>query len=142
MSESNTGKNSRKSIWNKSKVLAFVLPRGRFRINRTQTSMSRRQSIRQRAFVLEAGGRAVLAFSADSIRQATDFCAQEWFTADLGAYRSNGQPIWDGASELKIRGANAGEAAKLEAALETERARGEHNGYIFPFLVPVDALPQ
>jgi hypothetical protein len=104
--------------------------------------MSRRQSIRQRAFVMEAGGRAVLAFSADSIRQATDFCAQEWFTAELGAYRSNGQPIWDGASELKIRGANAGEAAKLEAALETERARGEHNGYIFAFLVPVDALPQ
>jgi len=100
--------------------------------------MSRRQSIRQRAFVLEASGRAVLVFSADSIRQATDFCAQEWFTADLGAYRSNGQPIWDGASELKIRGANAGEAAKLE----TERARGEHNGYIFAFLVPVDALPQ
>jgi hypothetical protein len=43
---------------------------------------------------------------------------------------------------LKIRGANAGEAGKLEAALATERARGEHNGYIFAFLVPVDALPQ
>jgi len=104
--------------------------------------MSRRRSIGQRAFVLEAGGRAVLVFSADSIRQAADFCAQEWFTADLGAYRSNGQPIWDGASELKIRDANADEAAKLEVALETERARGEHDGYIFAFLVPVDAIPQ
>jgi hypothetical protein len=53
-----------------------------------------------------------------------------------------GSRFWDGASELKIRGANAGEAAKLEAALETECAHGEHNGYIFAFLVPVDALPQ
>jgi hypothetical protein len=107
-----------------------------------QTSMSRRQSIGRRAFALEIGERTVLAFSAASIRQATDFCAQEWFTAELGAYRSSGQPIWDGASELKIRCASPCEAAKLEAALATERARGEYDGYIFAFLVPVDAVPQ
>jgi hypothetical protein len=106
--------------------------------------MSRRQSnsIRKRAFVLESGGRAVLAFSADNIRRATDFCAQQWFTAELGAYRSSGQPIWDGTSELTIRCANACEAAKLEVALETERTRGEYDGYIFAFLVPVDSVPQ
>jgi len=106
--------------------------------------MSRRQnhSISKRAFVLESGGRAVLAFSADSIRQAADFCTQPSFTAELGAYRSSGRPIWDGTSELTIRCANPGEAAKLEIALEIELARGEYNGFTFAFLVPVDAVRQ
>ena len=104
--------------------------------------MSRRQNIGQRAFVLEIGGRAVLAFSADSICQAADFCAQEWFTAELGAYRSCGRPILDGTSELTIRRATVDEAARLEVALEIECARGEYDGFIFAFLVPVDAALQ
>ena len=94
------------------------------------------------AFVLEVGGRSVLVLSADSIEQARDFCAQAWFTEELGAYRTCGRPIWNETAELKIRCADAHEAAKLEIALETERARGEYDGYIFAFLVPVDAPPQ
>jgi hypothetical protein len=104
--------------------------------------MSRRQSTGKRAFVLEVGGHAVLAFSAGSARQAADFCAQDWFAAELRAYRSGGQPIWDGTSELTIRCADASEAAKLDIALETELVRGQYDGFIFAFLVPVDAAPQ
>jgi hypothetical protein len=104
--------------------------------------MSRRQHNRKRAFVLEVGGRAVLVFPADDARLAADFCAQDWFTAELGAYRSGAQPIWDGKAELTIRCADLREAAKLDLALETELVRGEYDGYIFAFLVPIDAAPQ
>jgi hypothetical protein len=107
-----------------------------------QISMSRRQSTGKRAFVLEVGGRAVLAFPAGNARQATYFCAQDWFTAELRAYRSGGQPIWDGTRELTIRCADASEAAKLDIALETELVRGEYDGFVFAFLVAVDAAPQ
>lgn len=107
-----------------------------------KTSMSSRQGTGKPAFALEIGGRGVLVFPADTPRQATDFCAQDWFIAELGAYRSGGQPIWDGTSELKIRRADPAEAARLDIALETELVRGEYEGYVFAFLVPIDALPQ
>jgi hypothetical protein len=32
--------------------------------------------------------------------------------------------------------------AELEIALQGERARGEHEGYVFVFLVPVDSVLQ
>lgn len=125
MSESNTPRNSTKIIWNRPKVSAFVLPRVRLRTrsDANRDEQATKQQHQERAFVLESSGRAVLAFSADSIRQATEFCAQQWFTADLRAYRSSIQPIWNGTSELTIRRANAGEAGKLEVALEIDRAR-------------------
>jgi hypothetical protein len=104
--------------------------------------MSRRQNTGKRAYVLEVGGHAVLVFPADDARQAADFCAQDWFTSELGVYNSGGQPIWDGKRELAIRCADLSEAAKLDIALGTELVRGEYDGYIFAFLVPVDATPQ
>jgi hypothetical protein len=96
-------------------------------------------TIEQKEFVLETSGRAVLAFLAGSLEQARDLIAQDWFTEELAAYRSGGQPIWDGAAEFRIRCANAAEAAEVQIALATDRCRREYDGYLFVFFVPVDA---
>jgi hypothetical protein len=101
--------------------------------------MSRRQNIREKGFVVESGGRALLAFMAGGIEQAKRLCAEEWFIEELASYRSSGRPIWDGMSELRIRRANATEAAEVQIALTGELARKEYEGYVFVFFVPVDA---
>jgi hypothetical protein len=96
----------------------------------------------QQGFVVETSGRAVLAFLAGGIEQARDLCTQDWFVEELASYRSCGHPLWDGAAELGIRLANACEAIELRVAQAGERARKEYEGYVFVFLVPVDAEPQ
>jgi hypothetical protein len=104
--------------------------------------MSRRQHTAERGFVVETGGRALLAFLASGIKQARDLCTQDWFVEELASYRSCGHPIWDGTADVSIRRANACEAAELQIALATERCRKEYDGYVFVFFVPVDAEPQ
>ena len=101
--------------------------------------MSRRQNPGEKGFVLETGGRALLAFRAGGIEQATALCSEDWFVEELASYRSRGRPIWDGAAELKIRRANSREAAEIQIALTGELARREYEGYVFVFFVPVDA---
>jgi hypothetical protein len=100
--------------------------------------MGGRQKIQPREFVLEVGGRAVLALFADDIEHAQTFCSQGWFWDELATYRSGGCPIWDRTSDLRIRHANPCEVAELHIALGLERFRKEYDGYVFAFLVPVD----
>jgi hypothetical protein len=104
--------------------------------------LSRRESAEKQGFVLEIDGRAVLALIGDGIEQAKELCSQAWFREELGCYRSRGNPIWDGEAKLSLRRASLREAAELEAALRSERARGEFEGYVFVFLVPVDSALQ
>ena len=96
-------------------------------------------TIEAQEFVLETSGRAVLAFLAGGLEQARALCSQHWFMDELASYRSCGQPIWDGATGLRIRCATPSEAAEVQIALATERCRKEYDGYVFAFLVPVDA---
>jgi hypothetical protein len=96
-------------------------------------------TIEAKEFVLESSGRAVLAFLAGSLEQARDLCSQHWFMGELATYRSCGQPVWDGATSLRVRYAKPCEAAEVQVALATERCRKEYDGYVFAFLVPVDA---
>jgi hypothetical protein len=70
---------------------------------------------------------------------ARAFCSQDWFWDELASYRSRGCPIWDSTSELKFHHAKPCEAAELQIAVELERFRKEYDGYVFAFLVPVDA---
>jgi hypothetical protein len=100
--------------------------------------MSRQRTNSEKGFVLEIGGRALLAFRADNIEQARCLCTQDWFTQELASYRSCGIPIWDGLAGVKVRRANASEAAELQIALTTELARKEYEGYVFAFFVPID----
>lgn len=101
--------------------------------------MGGRQKIRSREFVLEAGGRAVLALFANNIEHAQTFCSQSWFWDELATYRSGGCLVFDSNSELKVRHANPCEAAELHTALDLEQFRREYDGFVFAFLVPVDA---
>jgi hypothetical protein len=100
--------------------------------------MRRRQNIKPQIFVLEVGGRGVLAFAAEGIAAAKELCSQGWFAEELVSYRSCGHPLWDGTAELKIRVANVREAAELQIDLAKERARDEYEGYVFTFLVRLD----
>jgi hypothetical protein len=101
--------------------------------------MSRRQINSEKGFVLEIGGRVVLAFRAASIEEARRLCAEDWFAEELASYRSHGIPIWDGTADFTVRRANASEAAEIQIALTTELARKEYEGYVFAFFVPIDA---
>jgi hypothetical protein len=100
--------------------------------------MSTRQNIKAKGFVLETGGRALLAFMAGGLEQAKQLCAEDWFVEELASYRSSGYPIWDGAAELRIRPAKPREAAEIQIALTGELARREYEGFVFVFFVPVD----
>jgi hypothetical protein len=100
--------------------------------------MSRRQNIKEKGFVLEKGGRPVLAFMASGLERARSLCTEHWFTEELASYKSNGQPVWDGSTGFRVRRANPSEAAEIEAALTGELARKEYEGYLFVFFVPVD----
>jgi hypothetical protein len=122
--------------------MEFDLPGVHFRTRRVKTLPSKPPTIEAKEFVLESSGRAVLAFLAGDLKQARDFCSQDWFMDELASYRSCGQPIWDGATGLWIRCANPSEAAEVQIALATERCRKEYDGYVFAFLVPVDASLQ
>jgi hypothetical protein len=104
--------------------------------------LSRRQSGEKQGFVLEIGGRPVLALAGRDVEHAKALCSQPWFLEDLRTYRSCGNPIWDGGAKFTLRHASAREAAELEVALQGERARGEYEGYVFVFLVPVDSVLQ
>jgi hypothetical protein len=92
--------------------------------------------------VLEIGGLPVLALVSGDIEQAKALCSETWFVEELASYRTCGKPIWDGEAELVVRHADAREAMELEIAIRLERARKEYEGYVFAFLVPVDAIPQ
>jgi hypothetical protein len=101
--------------------------------------MSRRRISNEKGFVLEIGGRPVLAFRAATIEEAKCLCEQHWFTEELASYRSHGFPIWDGTADFIVRRASASEAAEIQIALTTELARQEYEGYVFAFFVPIDA---
>ena len=104
--------------------------------------MSKRLNAEQQEFVLEIGGRPVLALAGSGIEQAQALCSETWFLEELGSYRSCGNPIWDGETKFTFRHASAREAAELHVALRSERARGEFEGYVFVFLVPLDSALQ
>ena len=101
--------------------------------------MSIRQNIKAKGFVLETGGRALLAFRAGGMEQAKALCSEDWFVEELASYRSGGRPVWDGSAELKIRRANTSEACEMQIALTGELARKEYEGHVFVFLVPIDS---
>ena len=91
--------------------------------------------------MLEIGGQPVLALVSGNIEQATALCSEAWLLEELASYRTCGKPIWDGKAELVVRYADARETMELDT-IRLERARKEYEGYVFAFLVPVDAFLQ
>jgi len=79
---------------------------------------------------------------ASDLKQAGDLCSEEWFITKLASYRSLGLPVWNGITELRLRIANSVEATEVQIAPVSELMRGESEGHIFAFRLPIDALCQ
>ena len=104
--------------------------------------MSRKRERIEKEFVLEIGGQPILVLMSRDLAEARRFCAQPWLMEELASYRSFGRPVLDEAAAVSIRNADAHEAAELQTALSLELAREEYEGYVFAFLIEIDAPPQ
>jgi hypothetical protein len=93
-----------------------------------------------RAYVVEIDGRPVVAYTADSGRQARELLHEAWFRDDLIELRSDGAPVWDGKAKLRVRPASDAEAAEF-AAGSSVAAKQQGNGEgdsVLVFLIPID----
>ncbi len=93
-------------------------------------------------FVLALDGRAVFAFSAQTMTKARALCTRDWLSSELTSFRSCGRPLWRDGVEFAVRHANPGENATLQIARAREVAEREFDGYVFVFLVPLDPTLQ
>ena len=98
----------------------------------------KKMSSLQRAFVLEIGGRSVLAFLAPTFGKATRLCSQSWFVDDLRSYFSNGKAVYDDSAEMRVREASRIEEMSVREAYASELARGECVKFVFAFLIEID----
>jgi hypothetical protein len=104
--------------------------------NRRATNATRKS-----CFVLEINQRAVLAFSAQSLRSAEARVRDAWFVEELQAMRSSGQPLLRPSDVCRVRSALPGETAAVELGRGLDEARGDDTKYGFAFLVSIDAPP-
>ena len=92
----------------------------------------------QRAFVLEIGGRSVLAFLAPTFGEAARLCSQSWFADELRPYFSNGKAVYDDCAELRVREASRIEEMSVREDYASDLARGESVKFVFAFLIEID----
>lgn len=83
-------------------------------------------------------GRAVLALSARSLKQAKKLCAESWFAEELAQYQSDGASIWPAGAKRLVRRVRPGESMELQVALAREQVENTYEKFVFAFLVPVD----
>ncbi len=77
-------------------------------------------------YVADIGGKGVAAFEADSDSDAERLARDRVFRDDLMVLTTGGLPLWDGVSDIEIRHARPGEAAKWRAS----RARAINQGLV------------
>jgi hypothetical protein len=89
-----------------------------------------------KVFTLDVDGQPTVSFEAVNPREATQLLKESWFLNDLSDLTSDGRPLWDGASGLRIRPASDGEAERYRSF---ESEAGNESGDIFlAFLVTLD----
>lgn len=88
-------------------------------------------------FTVEIDGKPVLAFEASSEPEARALIELDEFRGDLTLVRSNGAPVFDGASKLIARQASDDEADTYRYASKVNSAE---EAPTFVFLVHVDGL--
>ena len=96
---------------------------------------------RKPCFVLEINQRAVVAFSASSLRSARARVREAWFVEELEGMRSDGRPVLGPNDVQQVRAALPAETAAVELGRGLDEARGEDAKYGFAFLVPIDVPP-
>ena len=74
---------------------------------------------KDRIYILETGGRPVLAFPAKDNREAQSLLREEWLREDLRGVKSGGVPVWDGIEKLSVRPGDAADIAKFEQEAQT-----------------------
>jgi hypothetical protein len=84
-------------------------------------------------YTLEVGGRAVLAFEADSELAAQTIAGDQGLRSDLMILQSAGAALWDGKAAVRVRRATSAEAVKYSEDADTD---GEDEEFVV-FLVPV-----
>ncbi|ABE64025.1 hypothetical protein Nham_3291 [Nitrobacter hamburgensis X14] len=94
-----------------------------------------------RYFTLEIDGRAVLVFSAPSLRSAKTRVRENWFVQELSQMRTGGKPLCVSESTFVVRAASLQEKSEAEVWFFLDRFRGDDVKYHFTFLVPMDAQP-
>ena len=82
-------------------------------------------------YVAEISGRAIVAFDATSDDEARARLAEKAFQRDLHVFQNEGRALWDGISEIHLRGALPKEAETWQAS----RAMAGQSGHVF--LIPV-----
>ncbi len=85
-------------------------------------------------FVLEIDRKPILAFEAHSAREARELTSERWLLGDLRRLTSNGRPLWNGLSKLRIGPAEGDIADELQQSL---RSRVTPHLPI-AYLVPID----
>ena len=75
-------------------------------------------------FTLEIDGKAVAVINGDE-ETARDLFTCDGFKADIQAMTSNGTPLWNGTSELKVRAASEDEIEIFEDALAEDDGSGD-----------------
>jgi hypothetical protein len=86
-------------------------------------------------FVLEIDQRPILAFEATSAREAQELAKEDWLLADLKRLRSNGEPLWNGKTRLRIGPAVGEQVAEVKSKIESATDDGE---LAIVYLVPLD----
>ena len=91
----------------------------------------------ERIFVIEADGRALVAFEAFSRREADELRKEQWFRDELLTLRSNNEAIWNGTVPLAARNAEPNEITEFQNAKAAAKTR-DADGIFLAFLVPLD----
>ncbi|MCE4225623.1 hypothetical protein HCU64_17870 [Methylobacterium sp. C25] len=75
-------------------------------------------------FTLEIDGKAIAVINSDE-QTARDLFTCDGFKEDIGTMTSEGKPIWNGTSELKIRASTEDETDEFEQAIAEDDGTGD-----------------
>ena len=98
-------------------------------------NMAKRFVAQPSVFVLEIEKRPILAFEAVSAREAQELAKEHWLQEDLKRLSSNGKPLWNGKSRLRIGPASGEQVDEVRTAIRTVSAYDE---LAIVYLVPLD----
>jgi len=102
-------------------------------------SVPRQSTPTLRVFTLDIDGQPTVSFEAVNQHEATQLLKESWFLNDLGELTSEGRPLWDGASGLRVRPASEEEAERYSnLAAQAEDTNGD---ILLAFLVTLDGTP-
>ena len=83
-----------------------------------------------RVFVLEIGGKPILAFVATTLREAMELSRESWLRDDFRVIESGGDPVWDGKAKITVRSAEPDEVSEYKGRTD-ELALADELGMLY-----------